>query len=176
VFSRLPFVVLLSLILGCSHVAPRAASQPVSSDLSPPTYLTSIDARATPPVGWHADPLKRSPAHAHQVWISPSGHTAYGIIHFTLPVPVGYDLAVWGFLQNMKLREGEATLISKKWDPNLNGLRFVAEGGLYCVRTNLFVNGLTGWAVYAGTLRKEQINSDELLLAEQAREATSFGH
>ncbi len=98
------------------------------------------------------------------------------MIHFKLPVPVGYDLALWGFLQNMKLREGEATLISKNWDPNLKGLRFVAEGGLYCVRTNLFIDGLSGWAVYAGTLRKEQINSKELSIAEEAREATLLGH
>ena len=105
--------------------------------------------------------------HAHQVWISPSGHTAYGIIHFTLPVPISPDVALWGFLQNMKQREGEANLLSKQWDSNLSQLRFVVEGGLYTVRCNLFLRGLQGWSVYAGTLRKEKIEADELAQAER---------
>ena len=109
-----------------------------------------------------ARPLKHSPQHAHQVWLSPSGHTAYGVIHFSLPLPVGPDLALFGFLQNMKMHEGEANLISKNWDADLSCLRFVAEGGVYRVRVNLFVSGFEGWAIYAGTLRGFPINADEL--------------
>ena len=116
------------------------------------------------------------PQHAHQTWISPSGHTAYGIIRFKLPLPVGHELALFGFLQNMKAREGEASLISKQWDPRIDGMRFVAEGGLYKVRTNLFVHGLVGWATYAGTLRAYPVDEAELALAEQARERTIVNH
>jgi hypothetical protein len=43
------------------------------------------------------------------------------------------------------------------------------------VRTNLFVDGFTGWAVYAGTLRAFPINQAELELAERAREDTVVG-
>jgi hypothetical protein len=169
---RISLLALLLLLVGCTHDAPRAATEPISSDLTSPAYVESVESIACPPVGWHPDPLKKSEAHTHQVWISPSGHTAYGIIRFKLPIPVGHELALFGFLQNMKAREGEATLISKQWDPKLDGMRFVAEGGLYTVRTNLFVHGLVGWATYAGTLRAHPVNEAELSLAEQAREHT----
>jgi hypothetical protein len=172
--SRL--LAMLLLLVGCTHQIPRAATQPVSPALTPPAYVTSVESIAAPPVGWHPDPLKKSEAHSHQVWISPSGHTAFGIIRFKLPIPVGHELALFVFLQKMKARDGEATLISKQWDPKLDGLRFVAEGGLYKVRTNLFVHGLVGWATYAGTLRGYPVNEAELALAEQARENTIVDH
>ena len=157
---------------GCAQHAPRAPTQPITNA----TYVESVDAWAVVPAGWHPDPLKSSATHKHQVWVSPTGHTAYGIIHFTMPLPVGHELALLGFLQNMKRTEGEANLLSKKWDSNLYAIRFVVVGGLYMVRTNLFVRGTEGWAVYAGTLRKEQIKPDELAQAEWAREMTRIGH
>jgi len=164
-------------LMGCTHHGPtrQFATTHATSQASQLRYVESVDAYAAVPDGWHADPLKSSATHKHQVWISPSGHTAYGIIHFTLPMPIGHDLALWGFLENMKRSEGEATLLSKKWDPNLYAIRFVVVGGLYMVRANLFVRGAEGWAVYAGTLRKEQIEPDELAQAEQARELTKIG-
>ena len=166
----------LCLIGGCAQQSRSASTQPIADAGFVRQYVESVAARAVVPAGWHADPLKSSATHKHQVWISPSGHTAYGIIHFMLPLPVGHELALLGFLQNMKRTEGEATLISKTWDPNLYALRFVVVGGLYTVRTNLFVRGLEGWAIYAGTLRKEKIESDELAQAERAREFTRIGH
>jgi hypothetical protein len=147
----------------------------VDKGLSPPTAVRVLHAICVPPLGWKPDPLKRSSTHVHEVWISPSGLTAYGVIHFDLPLPVGHDLALWGFLNQMRASEGEAKLLEKKWDANLGGLRFVAEGGQYIVRTNLFVDGFTGWAVYAGTLRAFPINQAELELAERAREDTVVG-
>jgi hypothetical protein len=97
------------------------------------------------------------------------------VIFIHLPLPVGQDLALWGFLREMRRSEGEANLISKQWDPNLSATRFVAEGGLYRVRVNLFVDGWSAWAVYAGTLRAEPIAGNELDLAERAREYTGVG-
>jgi hypothetical protein len=166
----------LCFIAGCAHRAPPASTQPVADLGFVPQYVESVDARPVVPAGWRPEPLKSSASHKHQVWISPSGHTAYGIIHFTLPLPVGHDLALLGFLQNMKRTEGEATLVSKEWDSDLHAIRFVATGGLYTVRTNLFVRGLDGWAIYAGTLRKEKIEADELAHAVRAREQTRIGH
>src|SRR4051812_21541747 len=173
---RMAAFLFLCFVVGCARrSAPPATTQAIADPSLSPQYVESVDARAVVPVGWHADPLKSSPTHKHQVWISPTGRTAYGIIHFTMPLPVGHDLALWGFLQNMQRSEGEANLISKKWDSDLNALRFVAVGGLYIVRTNLFVRGVEGWAVYAGTLRKEEIQPDELAQAERARELTIIG-
>jgi hypothetical protein len=83
-----------------------------------------------PPVGWKPDEPKTSSSHVHQAWISPSGNTAYGVIRFRMPWPVGADLALQhGFLPNMRKTEGEATLLSKEKDPKLPGIRFVVEGG-----------------------------------------------
>jgi hypothetical protein len=78
-------------------------------------------------------------------------------------------------MNEMRRTEGEATLLSKQWDQSLPGLRFVAQGGRYVVRTNLTVRGFHGWACYAGTLRDDPIVPDELAQAEEAREHTTFG-
>jgi len=42
------------------------------------------------------------------------------------------------------------------------------------MRSNLLVHGRRAWAVYAGTLRSEEIISEELSLAESAREHTTI--
>jgi hypothetical protein len=96
-------------------------------------------------------------------------------MHFTLPVPVGPDIVEWYFLREMRRKQGDAVLISSQKDPNLPGIRFVAEGGPYCIRVNLITRGWEGWAVYAGTLRGQPINQNELDLAERAREYTQVG-
>lgn len=170
---------LIACAVGCANSARpnhSATTRVIADPLFSPQYIESIDASAMPPIGWQAEMLKSSATHTHQVWLSPTGRTAYGVIHFNLPLPVGHDLALWGFLQNMKKAEGEAKLIEKRWDDQLGGLRFVAAGGLYRVRTNLFVRGLQGWAVYAGTLQDQPIEADMLELAERAREATHISH
>jgi hypothetical protein len=177
------FVVMLVLVGGCRSQPPRADSDAerraialaVASGLTPPQRNGDVQARAVPPVGWNPEPLKLSEHHAHQVWVSPSGSTAYGIIYFGLPWPVGPDLTLWGFMQEMERAEGRANLISKESDDQLPGLRFVAEGGIYTVRVNLIVAGFHGWAVYAGTINQKPVNQDELVLAIRAREQTRVG-
>ncbi len=157
------------LAAACHHAHPTTA---------PSVALVAnkdVNAMVAVPAGWRPDPLKQTSQHTHQVWISPTGHTAYGVIHFNLPRPIGTDLALWGFLNQMKKSEGEAALISKNYDERLGGLRFIAEGGLYKVRTNLFTSGFQGWAIYAGTLRKYPVDVDELREAEIARENTRVG-
>lgn len=149
---------------------------PMLGALSPAEPNADVEATVTPPAGWRAEPLKSSGKHNHQIWISPSGDTAYGVIRFKMPLPVGPDLALrLGILPEMRRTEGEARLISSQRDPDLPGLRFVAEGGLYRLRSNLITRGRRGWVVYAGTLREEEIVPDELALAELAREHTAVG-
>ena len=60
-------------------------------------------------------------------------------------------------------------------DRKLGGIRFVADGGRYTIRTNLLTRGWRGWAVYAGTLRGHEIIQQELDQAEVARERTGLG-
>jgi hypothetical protein len=144
--------------------------------LTVPEPFKPVEAVVVPPAGWRAEPLKSSEKHNHQVWISPSGNTAYGVIRFKLPLPVGAELVLRrGFLPEMKRTEGEATLVSSERDRKLPGLRFVADGGRYRVRTNLITRGWKGWAIYAGTIRNAEIVPAELALAELAREHTSVG-
>jgi hypothetical protein len=144
--------------------------------LSEPEPMDAVDAVVVPPAGWRAEPLKSSEKHNHQVWISPSGNTAYGVIRFKLPLPVGPDMVLRrGFLPEMKRTQGEAKLISSERDRTLPGLRFVADGGLYRLRANLITRGWNGWAIYAGTVREREIVPDELALAELAREHTEIG-
>jgi hypothetical protein len=148
----------------------------IFDQLTAPEPFEPVEAVVAPPAGWRQEPLKSSAKHNHQVWLSPSGNTAYGIIRFKLPWPVGPETVLrMGFLPEMKRTEGEATLISSERDSSLPGLRFVAEGGKYRLRTNLITRGWKGWAIYAGTLRQNEIVPDELTLAELAREHTSVG-
>ncbi|HEV7302226.1 MAG TPA: hypothetical protein VGN72_23005 [Tepidisphaeraceae bacterium] len=164
---------------GCkSNRPPTIQSQPPEPlvGLNDPTLREDLQALVAPPQGWNAEPIKASGKHTHQVWISPTGRTAYGVINFSLPWPVGHDLTLQGFLREMKRTEGAANLIEKEYDPNLPGLRFVAEGGLYRVRGNLFVQGWRGWVAYAGTKVNEAIDAKELEVAEQARESTRIGN
>jgi hypothetical protein len=119
-----------------------------------------------------AQPLKLDSRHAHQVWVSPTGDTAYGVIYFTLPIPVSADFVLPFFMRAMKAKEGEAILISKVDDPHLPGVQFEAEGGLYHIQANLITAGFEGWSVYAGRLRTRQPNEHELSLARSARERT----
>jgi hypothetical protein len=159
-----------------SHASDRPTSQSISdafsNGLNPPTSDPSLKAVVDPPINWKPDPPKISPNHRHQVWLSPTGDTAYGVIYFSMPLPMGVDTALWGFMREMKKTEGEANLLSKLTDGKLPGLRFVAEGGLYCIRCNLMVDGFHGWVVYAGSLRARPVNVKELKSAELAREQT----
>jgi len=175
--AALGMTVLAIGMMGCGSKSQtiRPTTTASVSDLSTPHPNTDVDAYVDPPVGWIAQPLKFTSRHHHQVWESPTGKTAYGVIRFFLPVPVGHDLLQWAFMREMKRTQGQATLVSKQWDENLGGLRFVAEGGLYRVRVNLFVSGFAGWAVYAGTLLNSPVAQEELDLAERAREHTAVG-
>jgi hypothetical protein len=164
----------IGLVVGCaSKHASRMVPEPAG--LSEPVVLSTVQARCAPPVGWALQPREQSKTHTQELWFSPTGDTAYGVIRFSLPLPVGADTVLWFFLRELRQREGEARLISKQQDPQLNGLRFVAEGGKYLVRTNLTTSGFHGWAVYAGTRRDRDIRQDELEMAELARENTETG-
>jgi hypothetical protein len=171
-----------AVVSGCStantpvvhHPQPTTAPAEVAG-LSTPKPVDSIQALCPIPKGWKAEPIKHSDKHTHQVWLSPSGRTAYGVIHFSLPLPVGAEMVLPFYLKAMKKTEGEAILQRKERDPNLPGIRFVAEGGQYKTWTNLIVNGWQGWAVYAGTIINQEIDPAELDLARRAREHTQVG-
>jgi len=153
-----------------------SASDTTDDALSDPFADEELESVVVPPAGWTADPVKRSRNHAHQAWLSPSRRTAYGVIRINLPLPfIGPDVVLPRFLEQMRESEGEAELLSRRNDPRLPGIRFVAEGGQYRLRANLVTRGFRAWAVYAGTLRSEPEQPDELQLAEAAREETRVG-
>ena len=144
--------------------------------LTAPARFEAVDAMVVVPPGWRQEPLKSSDRHKHQVWLSPSGSTAYGVIRMKLPLPVGPETVLrMGVMPEMKRTEGEAVLLSSYRDNTLPGVRFVAEGGRYLLRSNLMTRGWRGWVVYAGTLRDQPVNDAELALAELARENTRVG-
>lgn len=158
------------LLGGCAR---STTSTPAAA--SDPRYRADLEATVAAPDGWLAQPVDRGDKHVTQVWVSPTGDTALGVIRFTLPLPVGHEWALWGFMQNMRKSEGRAELIEKRWDKSINALRFVAEGGRYRVRAILRVDGVRGWSVFAGTLTSRPVNADELQTAETARDAVHVG-
>jgi len=156
--------------------ASDGASAMSDTDFAEPFGSSELQAVLTPPADWEPDPIKRSRNHAHQAWLSPSGRTAYGVIRMNLPLPfIGPGTVLPRFINQMRETEGEARLLSRRDDPRLPGIRFVAEGGKYRLRANLITRGCNAWAVYAGTLRSEPEMPDELQLAEAAREKTKIG-
>src|SRR5687768_15902774 len=92
---RIPAFVALALLLaaltGCQSRAPLATPRLFAycDGLDDPTALAEVQAVVVPPAGWTPEPLKASNRHTHQVWISPTGNTAYGVIRMRLPIPVG---------------------------------------------------------------------------------------
>jgi len=172
----------LPLVQGCGERPKPNLTQiraqwttPDTRDLTLPTFNPDVVAVCDPPIGWKPDPIKVSPNHIHEVWLSPTGATAYGVIHFNMPLPAGLNLALTGFLNEMKSTEGEARLLSREDDPKLPGIRFVAEGGMYRIHANLIVDGWEGWTVYAGTFRSKPVVPSELETAVRARENTHVG-
>jgi hypothetical protein len=163
---------MLAVLAGCGSQRPLP-DKAQGGLLAEPAWLESVSAVVTPPVDWHAEPLKRSESHVHQVWLSPTGLTAYGVIHFRLPIPVTDELLVWGFLSHMRRSEGDATLLHKAADPDTGGIAIEAEGGPYRIRATLFSRGWQAWAIYAGTLRNQTIIEAELALAQRARRASA---
>jgi len=175
-FAQVFSALMVFAVVGCAkHKRPAITTQPVSTNLATPFYAESLDATVAPPIGWQIDKNTTDADHAHQVWISPSGKTAYGVIHFKMPLPVGHDWALWGFLREMRRNEGTAEVQEKKWDDELDALRFIAVGGRYTVRTILRVQGFDGLAAYAGTLTGQSVEDAELKIAEDARERTFWG-
>lgn len=160
---------------------PWYAASPELAGLTPPRRNTDVHATVVPPVGWRKDPLKKSGQHTHQVWVSPTGRTAYGVINFhhMLMFLASDQRLLDETLKAMEQSEGEAVLLEQHKDRGLNngagGVRFVAEGGLYKLRANLLRAGSRGWIVYAGTLRDQPVEPAELELAERAREQTQVG-
>jgi hypothetical protein len=158
---------------GC-RVAPVSPGG-AASELSEPAFDADLNATVVPPVGWSYQEVSRAFNHVHENWVSPTGKTSYGVIHFMMPIPVGTENAFrYGFLAQMRREEGRAEVIEQSWDEAIDGLRFIAEGGRYRVRTFFVVRGLRGWAVYAGTLAGQEPDPAELGLAERAREATTL--
>jgi hypothetical protein len=143
--------------------------------LADPEYSAELQALIVPPIGWQPSILPAKFNAFHQLWISPSGRTAYGVIKFSLPLPLPHDPVLWAFMKEMRKKEGQADLLHKGWDPRRRGLRAVIEGGRFTIRTTITLRGLSGWITYAGTLRNEPIEPGELETAEAARDRTELG-
>jgi hypothetical protein len=168
---------LLALTAGCANNTPATPSsqsiqKAASSGLQPPVADDKLKAIVVPPIGWKPEPAKFSANHRHQIWISPGGNTAYGVIYFNLPFPIGSNLALDGFLRQMRNTEGTANLLSRQDDDKLPGIRFVADGAFYTVHGNLTAAGFHAWVAYAATVRAKPVNPAELKTAELAREQT----
>lgn len=161
----------VAAIVVCGCATPAPPTSPTAVDLG---HDPELRARLRAPDGWRDDAPRRDANSVQRVWISPSGDTAFGVIRFELPLPVGHDLALWGFLRAMRRDDGRADLLEKHWDERRRVLRFVVEGQTYRVRALLHVRGLGGWSAYAGSLRERPENAAEIELAERAREQVVF--
>ncbi len=137
--------------------------------------LSELGVIAEAPAGWTVRTVSQDARHTHLVWESPTGATAFGVIAFRMPWPVGHEAAFkYGFIASMRRAEGEANVLSKDWTDDRSELRADVEGGKFLVRMRFIVRGVRGWSIYAGTLRNQPINPDELTLAESSRNTASI--
>ncbi|QOV87799.1 hypothetical protein [Humisphaera borealis] len=179
---------LLLLATGCATPSPQPTATPPATlpstrpqALTDPRYVEVVRATCTPPADWSAEPIKTTSISEHQVWISPSGATAYGVLNVRhLLMPLASNERILGeFLDGMLKSEGAADLLEKQSDNSLadgrGGIRFVARGGKYTVRACLTSSGRNAWIWYAGTLSGQPVIASELATAESAREQTSVG-
>jgi hypothetical protein len=132
-----------------------------------------LDAVCCPPLGWRPEPLERLPRSVQRVWVSPTGHTAYGVIRIRLPWPLGPDVLLWRFVAELRAREGEGRVLSREW--NDDELLFVAEGKVHRLTARLHAEGWKAWVIYAGVLRDGPVDPREFQLAESARDRTVPG-
>jgi hypothetical protein len=155
----------------------QPSTQPLTNTgLADSQGIEAIKAVVKPPVGWHLDPVKESDGSLNYTWKSPTGKTAFGVIHFGMPFPVPTWVVYPNVIQKMKEHEGEANVITGPLkDENLPGMRFTVDTGDYRMRSNLITKGFSGWIVYAGTLRNDEEVPAELELAEKSREKTRVG-
>ncbi len=172
--------------LGCSRSTLRKSERPTSrpvGDLGTGFFEPRVEAFVIPPTGWELDTPKIDDDRAHLTWLSPSRDTAYGIVYFPIPAGVAWlpkgeffhGQAADRYIEEFKKDTGDAIELSREWDNDLDGMRIVAEGGPYKARSILRVRGKSGWSVYSGTLRDQEVNEKELALSEKAREATQIG-
>jgi hypothetical protein len=167
----------------CALAAGGCGAKPAVAPSAPATLPSLLEAgvfdpqlRATvhPPAGWReAEPRVSSNSH-QRIWISPSGDTALGVIRFELPLPLGHDLALWGFVQTMRREDGRAELLGKRWDDAKQAMRFEVDGQQYRLDAWMRVQGSAGWCGYVGVLREKPANVAEVEVATEAREAVQI--
>jgi hypothetical protein len=132
-------------------------------------------AEIDPPPGWRFELTSESERHEHVTWISPGNNTAFGIVYFRMPLPVGHELAFkYGFLAEMRRKEGRAEVLEKRWDQEMEGLRFTVESRFFHVEAKFFVRGMEGWAIYAGSRLGYPVDEEEFETAQRVREAAEF--
>lgn len=165
----------LALSTGCASRPTAAAStQPATAPANLRTFNT-FSATIDVPEGWRYELTSSSDRHEHVTWISPNENTAVGILFFKLPFPVGHELAFkYGFIAEMKRKEGVADVLEKHWDPEIQGLRFTVRSRYFHVEAKFFVRGLRGWAFYAGTRLNNPVDPAELETARTVRETAAF--
>jgi hypothetical protein len=170
-------VALLCLAAGCASRSPQPPRTRLVADTDPAlldaAHDEDLDAVCYPPRGWRPEPLERLPRSVQRVWVSPTGHTAYGVIRIRLPLPLGPDLVLWRFVAELRKREGEGRLVSRERDGD--EIDFVAEGAEHRLTARLHTNAWNAWVIYAGVLRDGPIDPQEFPLAQAARDRTVPG-
>lgn len=166
---------------GCAKKYKRPA-KPISASTTstapttrPIREFQKFFAEIDPPSDWRYELTSESGNHEHVTWVSPGKNTAVGILYFQMPFPVGHELAFrYGFMAEMRKKEGVANLIEKHWDPEIEGLRFTVESRYFHVEAKFFVRGMEGWAFYAGTRLNNPVNKEEFQTAKRVRESAEF--
>lgn len=169
---------LLVAVCGCAGKYKRPVARSSSATVpatQPVREFHKFFAEIDPPTGWRYELTSESERHEHVTWISPSNNTACGALYFRMPFPVGHELAFrYGFLDEMKKKEGVANVIEKHFDEQKQCLRFSVESRFFHTEATFFVRGWEGWMFYAGTRLGNPVNESELAQARAVREKAEF--
>ncbi len=169
-------LVLLATGVGCQTAAPitsrRLIEHQAMIDFS---GLKAADAVATQavkaagsvPTSWRAVPAHKTSLYTHLQWRSPSAHTAMGVIHIHLPLPLGGKAVTWLAKQEYARRASDGKVLAE-WDDDLGRHWLEGENAKYHLRGYVITRGFDGWAVYLGYKITEPPEMSEISLASRA--------
>lgn len=139
------------------------------SGLEPEHRDMSVKAVIGTPYHWEFMPITRTPFYTHEQWRSPSTHTAVGILHATLPLPLSADAVVWLARREYSRKENDGKVLGQ-WTDSLGRAWFEGENDRYHARGYVVVKGFDAWFVYCGYRIKYPPDLAEISVAARSLE------
>lgn len=170
-FVLLPLMGILVAAAGCQGRRPIKTQRLFEhvalidfSGLGAQQYVDLVNVSAAPPESWEQAKPDTAAAYTHLQWRSPSKHTAVGVVHIRLPLPLSPKVVLW-FAKGEYTKKKEGGKLLGEWTDELGRHWFEAENNTYHVRGYCLAQGFEAWIIYSGYRSDEPPNPSEISLA-----------